>query len=299
VKLIKFYFTNQLGIVLLLRVKRIFGLIADQLLPVYDHLTASRENSINSNSGNYPYSNSKRVAIIASHITSVAAVSNFIFPIKELIANGYFVCLIDTGKIEFSTLNPKLLILKRNNLGRDFASFRDALKNMNLTNTEDLILMNDSCYWERNSMNKYFKKTETEFSDVRCITLSFQKTPHPQSYFLHFKKPVIRLVLYFFQNEVRNWKSKRNIVNRGEIQLARYLNKSNVKIVDVFGGNNFMYNFENPIPGRFFATNTMAFHAQEVYELIGVIKVKQKNFVGNSENQRDISEEFKDLFYVV
>jgi hypothetical protein len=60
-----------------------------------------------------------------------------------------------------------------------------------------------------------------------------------------------------------------------------------------------MYNFENPIPGSFFATNTMAMHAQEVYDFTGVIKVKQKNFVGTSENQRNISEELKDLFYVV
>jgi hypothetical protein len=297
VNLVNLYFTNQMRIVLVLRIKRMGGLIADHLYPVLDHFRADQKNSIYSTSGNDTSPESKKIAIIASHIKSIESVSSFVYPLRELISNGYFICLIDTGKIELTAVNSRLMILKRENIGRDFGSFRDALAHMRLSNVEDLVLMNDSCFWKRNSLDKFLRKMKNENSDVRCLTLSFQKISHPQSFLLHFKKPVIRMVNEFFESEVRNWKSKRNIVNRGEIGLARRLNDAGITVIDMFGGSNFMYNSKNSIPKNSFATNTMEFHAREIYRSIGVIKTRQINLLDSFEAQDVMSNDYSDLFY--
>jgi hypothetical protein len=300
VSLIDFYYTKSWKTGSILAIKRLIGYFIDGVVLPFDHFIAGKHNSIYSSSARITERESKKIAIIATHILTPTGINNFIFPLAELLAGGFQIYIVDSGPLRFSTQNKKVTVIKRKNLGRDFGSFRDVLKILDLNKTYELILMNDSCYWSEGSMKKYLTDMTQEFSDVRCITLSFQKIPHPQSYFLHIMSPSISVIQDFFENEVRNWKCKRNVVKWGEIGLARHLNESGCKVVDLFGGHNSLFHEKKEIPLNFMSTNTMLSHPQEVFRLIGVIKVSKKYLLESYlESKTSISPEHKTLFHVI
>lgn len=295
-----FYSTNSWKIGSKLALKRLFGSAIDNSLLIFDHLIAGKRSSIYSSPEGVLSSESRKLAIIATHILTPEGISNFIFPLADMLAKGYHVYIVDTGHLNFSTQNSKVVIMKRRNKGRDFGSFRDALNLLNLENIDELILMNDSCFWNKDSMGNYLDNLPKEFSDLRCITLSFQRAPHPQSYFLHISGPLIDTIRDFFKNEVRDWRFKRNIVKRGEIQLGRHLYKSGFKVVDFFGGRNSLYDSKKQKYLNFRFTNTMATHPKKIFEAVGVIKAKQKHLIDScSDPKINITPEYKKIFYVV
>ena len=275
-----FYFTDSWKIGIILAIKRILGCTLDNTIMQIDHLLAGKNKSIYSITGEkFENPPSEKVAIIATHILTAKAIINIIFAIADLLADGFHVYIIDTGHLQFTTKNLNITILKRNNVARDFGSFRDVLARLDLGMANELILMNDSCFWSENSMSKYLNEQSREFRDIRCITLSFQRVPHPQSYFLHIKASRIRLIQDFFRNEVRDWRFKRNIITRGEIKLARVLNDSGCEVIDVFGGNNSLYLTKKQKYLNILSINTMVTNSCEVFNSIGVVKVSQKHLV--------------------
>ena len=295
-----FYCTNSWKIGSKLALKRLFGSAIDNSLLIFDHLIAGKRSSIYSSPEDISSSKSRKLAIIATHILTPEGINNFIFPVADMLAKGFHVCIVDTGQLNFSTQNSKVVIMKRSNKGRDFGSFRDALNLLNSEDIDELILMNDSCFWNKDSMGRYLDNLPIEFSDLRCITLSFQQAPHPQSYFLHISAPLIGTIRDFFKNEVRDWRFKRNIVKRGEIQLGRHLNKSGFKVVDFFGGSNSLYDSKKQKYLNFRFTNTMASHPKKIFEEVGVIKAKQKHLIDScSDPKINITREYKRIFYVI
>ncbi len=294
-----FYCTNSWKIGSKLALKRLFGAAIDNSLLIFDHLIAGKRSSIYSSPDDILSPESRKLAIIATHILTPEGIHNFIFPLADMIAKGFHVCIVDTGELNFATQNSKVVIMKRNNKGRDFGSFRDALNHFDLENIDELILMNDSCFWNKDSMGKYLDNLPIELSDLRCITLSFQRVPHPQSYFLHISAPLIGTTRDFFKNEVRDWRFKRNIVKRGEIQLGQHLNKSGFKVVDFFGGSNSLYGSRKQKYLNFRFTNTMASHPKTIFDAVGVIKARQKHLIDScSDPKFNITPEDKKFFYV-
>jgi hypothetical protein len=300
VSLLDFYYTNSRKAGATLALKRFLGFLFDSLILPFDHVIARRRDSGYSSFGTIVPSESGKIAIIATHVLTPTGVNNFAFALAELLAGGFHVFIVDSGHLQFSTQNQNVTIIKRNNLGRDFGSFRDALNILDLYKTDELILMNDSCFWSEGSMRKYLTEMTGEFSDVQCITLSYQKVPHPQSYFLHILAPSIAVIQDFFKNEVRNWRSKRNVVRRGEIALGRYLIESRCGVVDLFGGHNLVLHKQKKMLQDLKSTNTILSHPQEVFRLIGIVKVRQKDLIDpNLQSKANIPPEYARLFYVI
>lgn len=112
--------------------------------------------------------------------------------------------------------------LQRKNHGRDFGAWKDGLSLLNKTSLSELILINDTCEWHKDSLRKFLQFARDSSCPVVCATQSEQKYQHMQSYILFFKSISFDAIFEFFA-KVKNWHFKRTIVHKGEIGLSRYI----------------------------------------------------------------------------
>jgi hypothetical protein len=126
----------------------------------------------------------------------------------------------------------------RENIGLDFGSYQLGLQLIDKEKIDYLILANDSVYGPIYPLKETFDKAIKSPADVFGITLSNEKHPHLQSYFLIFKKQVMNSAAFndFWQN-LDLGKDKKEIIHDYEIGLSKTLLKANFKLDAIYKCN--------------------------------------------------------------
>jgi lipopolysaccharide biosynthesis protein len=115
----------------------------------------------------------------------------------------------------------------RNNIGYDFFSWKEALSTVDLSEYDELLQVNDSCYAPLFDISSMFEKMSASTSDFWGISQSFHKRRHLQSYFVCYRKQVISGdVFKGFWDNLKIVGSKDAIVNRYEIGISQLLLKA-------------------------------------------------------------------------
>ncbi len=174
----------------------------------------------------------KRVAIYAGYINTESEVIEAGRILNLLGGEFDLLILVNTGSSELRIDQPNFLYFRRENFGRDLASYKYALDSLQLKDTFELFLFNDSVFWTGNSVFDFLKSARQKDFDVTALTSSYQHSYHLQSYALHLKGNVAELTKAF--KTIRISSFKRVIVEAGEKRLSRYWLARQTQIGSVF-----------------------------------------------------------------
>ena len=117
------------------------------------------------------------------------------------------------------------LILRRENIGYDFAAYKDAIGTLgDVGELDELVLVNDSVYGPFEDLTTILSRCDPTRAAVWGITDNWFRRFHLQSYFLLFKHPALASEVFTrFWSSVRYVQSKRWIIEKYEIGLTQAL----------------------------------------------------------------------------
>jgi hypothetical protein len=140
--------------------------------------------------------------------------------------------LVNTGCAELQIHQPNFLSIRRQNFGRDLASYKYALDSLQLEKTSELFFFNDSVLWSKNSIVRFLLDAQQSKFQVTSLTSSDQHSYHLQSYALHLKGDIAVLSKAFSEIRISNF--KRVIVEAGEKRLSRYWIAKQIQIGSIY-----------------------------------------------------------------
>lgn len=122
-------------------------------------------------------------------------------------------------------------ILRRDNVGRDFGAFKDALATIpRLDRLESLLLANDSVYGPFQDLGELIGRMNMAEADVWGVTDNWEQHFHLQSYFLLFGRQALAADGFRrFWAHVRHVQAKQWIIDRYEIGLTRAMIQSGLR----------------------------------------------------------------------
>jgi hypothetical protein len=156
---------------------------------------------------------------------------------KSLRNSGFVVLAVDTSEVEPTNALDSDLLLWRNNLGWDFASWHAGIDYLEAVGIalDQLLLTNDSCYGPLAGLDEVLAKMDFEASSVWSLTDGFFGGYHLQSNFLIFGRDVLesKAISKFF-DQYKFYTTKNEIVREGEIGFSRFLMNEGFKLGAVF-----------------------------------------------------------------
>ena len=174
----------------------------------------------------------KRIAVFASY-SSVGVIEPYVTAYLNGLAevSDHIIFVTDNDLLEAESASLPDFV-SHSIIGRhgeyDFGSYkrgiRYARKTGLLETADELILCNDSCYGPVGSFSALFDSMSSKEYDFWGLTSSTQFQPHIQSYFVLFKKDVIRRkeFLEFFES-VKVEKSVEDVVKNYEVKMSRFM----------------------------------------------------------------------------
>lgn len=152
--------------------------------------------------------------------------------LKAICNQIIFISTSELPKTEIKKIENTCSVIKcRENVGLDFGSYQLGLQLIDKDQVDYLILANDSVYGPIYPLKETFDKAVASPADVFGITLSNEKYPHLQSYFLIFKKTVINSSIFNqFWKKLDLGKGKKEIIHDYEIGLSRTLAEANFEL---------------------------------------------------------------------
>lgn len=176
----------------------------------------------------------KRVALFA-HFDGQGEVKPFILEfLRQLRA-----CCDDIVFVSTATLTDEELAkvrpfcgraLRRENAGYDFCMWQDALRDLDLSGLDELVLTNSSVFGPLFPLAPIFERMSADAADFWGMTDNFAVTWHLQSYFLVFKRRVLSSPIFskFFAS-VLPFRDKEQVVFSYEIGLSKFLLENGFK----------------------------------------------------------------------
>jgi lipopolysaccharide biosynthesis protein len=159
--------------------------------------------------------------------------------LDELLDNVECILLVSTrlNAKEAASLDPRISVIVRDNIGYDFYSFRTGVLSIEaLYAYDELVIANDSVITvDRGGISKAFQQMEDVACDAWSMTESWQVDRHLQSYFLVFRKSAF-FTKYFldFWKSVRVLHDKWQIILTYEIGLTQWLIQHGARITSAF-----------------------------------------------------------------
>jgi Rhamnan synthesis protein F len=203
------------------------GMIADRLLMIVESISRNRFEKIEV-SENSQFKG--KVVVFAVYIEKQND-NDWEKIVSVTLKSNFKIIVVNTGPITIQHINPDVYVINRKNAGRDIASYRTGLRTIELDKLDLLILMNDSIIWDHNYLFEILNSDFDENQTIRGLTISNQKIPHLQSYFLVFAKDVVFASNYYIS--MNTFRFKRTIVRKGEIEASIYWSSAGLKIVSV------------------------------------------------------------------
>ncbi|NOR55349.1 MAG: hypothetical protein GQ531_04015 [Sulfurovum sp.] len=129
----------------------------------------------------------------------------------------------DIGKLK----NLNIEVIKRENIGYDFYSYKIGIEHLSLDLYDELIICNDSAFGPLVPIQNIFDAMQDKECDFWGITDSALVAYHLQSYFIVFNKPILQSFVFTnFWNRVKILNDKDEIIKQYEVGLSRILLKN-------------------------------------------------------------------------
>ena len=149
---------------------------------------------------------------------------------------------LDQNHIEKLKMIGIFEIIQRENIGFDFAAWRDGMKYVGFDHLEkydSVTLMNDTCIGPLWSLEPYFRSFESAIDCDFWGMTNFKKTKyfqeHVQSYFVSYSQAVVSSkVFQKFWMSIKNFENVRQVIDRYETKLTSKLKKSGFNYQVVF-----------------------------------------------------------------
>ena len=136
--------------------------------------------------------------------------------------------LTDGDRDELSSLCSRVLV--NNNTGYDFYMWKLGLEAADLSDYDEVVLMNSSVYGPLFNMEDVFNRMDKLDCDFWGITECFQMQPHIQSYFLVFHKNVVSAPAFLdFWGGILPYANKLQVIQSYEVGLTQWLVESGFK----------------------------------------------------------------------
>ena len=161
------------------------------------------------------------VAIVACYSNSQEDQFQITKLVEEIDAEFDRVIVVNTGKVLVSNSSPKVEILHRKNLGRDLISYKFALSRIELSETKEILFLNDSVLWRSGKLLNFVHKSRISTTAVTGLTVSNQGYKHIQTYAFHVKNAIPEAVEHFLK--IPNLRTKRALVEIGERGFSKKL----------------------------------------------------------------------------
>lgn len=144
--------------------------------------------------------------------------------VQELI----FVTVSDITNKDINQLKSlNIKVIKRENLGYDFYSYKIGLEGLQIDHYDELIICNDSVFGPLTPIKSIFDNMKRLKCDFWGITDSTLHSYHIQSYFLVFRKRVLVSSSFCnFWNNVHILDDKEQIIQLYEVGLSQYFIKN-------------------------------------------------------------------------
>ena len=171
-----------------------------------------------------------RVCVFA-HYDKANMVDDYVYyylnELLTVIQKLVFVTVSDISKKDVERLKSlNIEVIKRENIGYDFYSYKVGIERLDLDFYEELIICNDSAFGPIVPMKNIFDKMQDEECDFWGITDSGLIAYHLQSYFLVFRKSILQsLVFSRFWDEVKILEDKNEIIKQYEVGISQTLLK--------------------------------------------------------------------------
>jgi lipopolysaccharide biosynthesis protein len=120
------------------------------------------------------------------------------------------------------------VVLIRENEGHDFGSWKAAIQFCwrEIQAAPRLILTNDSCYGPIHPLDELFERLGRSRADVVGLTESTLIRPHLQSYFMAYRRRLVRAPIFrAFWESVGVWQDKVQLVRAHEIRWSDLLQR--------------------------------------------------------------------------
>ncbi len=142
-----------------------------------------------------------------------------------------FVTVSDISEKDVMKLkNLDIEVIKRENIGYDFYSYKVGIEQLDLNLYDELIVCNDSVFGPIIPMKNIFTKMQDGECDFWGITDSKDIAYHLQSYFLVFRKKILKSHVFSdFWNQLKILEDKNEIITRYEIGMSQVLLKKNYR----------------------------------------------------------------------
>jgi hypothetical protein len=182
-------------------------------------------------------STNKRLAVMSTFRAEGSIDGNARHLVQSLIESGFEVLVVDTSEhCPVDSLGAKLLI-HRQNIGLDFASWNTGLDFLAVSTASlnQLLLVNDSCYGPFANLNPLFEEIDSIDADVVSLTDGWFGGYHLQSNFMLLKNEALNnsAVETFFESYGFPI-LKSSIVREGEIGFSKALLASGYKLKALF-----------------------------------------------------------------
>lgn len=139
-----------------------------------------------------------------------------------------FVSTATLGQAELDKVRPFCgRVLLRENVGFDFCMWQDALRDLDISDVDELVLTNSSVFGPIFPLAPIFERMTASAADFWGMTDNFAITWHLQSYFLVLKRRVLTSPLFaqFFAS-VLPFRDKWQVVRSYEVGLSKFLTEN-------------------------------------------------------------------------
>ena len=172
------------------------------------------------------------VALVASWSARTDQTRSLSMLVRELWRHGYAVAVVSSceapGRLTWPVPIPDdVVVARRPNHGYDFGSWSTALGTWPEVVADDrVLLVNDSLIGPFGPIDHVLRAFDQSSADVWGLTSSQQERYHLQSFFLGFRGGVLgEEPLRRFWSGIRHQRTKRKVIRRGELGLARRLRR--------------------------------------------------------------------------
>lgn len=133
-------------------------------------------------------------------------------------------------------------VIERDNIGWDFAAWRDVIAAEDMTGWDSVILTNSSVIGPLYPLRPIVERMEDGTSDFWGMVMSLERGQHLQSYFLAFSPQVIRSAAWRrFWSGVEDIEDKLEVINRYEIGLTMALRQAGFRAAAMMRNQRFPF----------------------------------------------------------
>lgn len=178
--------------------------------------------------------------LLYTHFNKLNQVSNHVFyqltQLKPLFSTIIFISNSPLKKDDKTKLQKELdieIVIERNNIGFDFAAWRDGMQYIGFDKIKDydsLTIMNDTCFGPLWDLRKIYEDAEKNKAVDFWGMTNFRKTKyfkeHLQSYFVSFKQSMLKSeVFQKFWSQIKDFTDVQSVINQYETQFTAYFQK--------------------------------------------------------------------------